>query len=157
MRERIESASLVVLVLLVLAFAASAVLGFAGRGRLPAPAAGDARRGSLLLDEVAPRVRVEVLNGSGRTGLARHAMGRLREKGFDVVYIGNAAAPADGRTAVIDRVGKTENARAVARALGVGAVSSAPDPTLYLEVTVVLGGDWPPEPQKDAAQAGRDE
>lgn len=92
------------------------------------------------------RVRVEVLNGSGRPGLARQAMGRLRDAGFDVVYFGNAPAFDHEQTVVLERVeGYGEAARAVAETLGTGIVQSAPDATLHLEITVILGRDWPPQ------------
>jgi hypothetical protein len=91
-----------------------------------------------------PRVRVEVLNAAGRPGLARLATERLRDRGFDVVFYGNAGEFGRARTAVIDRVGRPEGAREVAAALGAGDVTSQPDPSRLVEVSVVLGEDWPP-------------
>jgi LytR cell envelope-related transcriptional attenuator len=93
-------------------------------------------------------VRVEVLNGAGTSGLARDATHRLRSGGFDVVYFGNASTFDRGRSVVLDRVGEPARARAVAASLGIDSVASAPDTTLLLDVTVVLGDDWPPPPEK---------
>lgn len=95
------------------------------------------------------RVRVEVLNGAGRAGMAGAATGALRDQGFDVVYFGNANAFDREQSVVLDRVGRLEHARAVADALGILRVSSEPDTNLYLDVTVVLGEDWalPVEPE----------
>ena len=90
------------------------------------------------------QVRVEVLNGAGRSGLARDATHRLRSDGFDVVYFGNASAFGAGPSVVLDRVGDPDRARAVAASLGIDSVATAPDSTRLLDVTVVLGGDWPP-------------
>lgn len=89
-----------------------------------------------------PRVRIEVLNGAGQAGLARAAMEQLRERGFDVVYFGNAREFGHDSSVVLDRVGREEAAQAVANALGIGNVRSEPDSTLLLEVTVILGKDW---------------
>ena len=92
------------------------------------------------------QVRVEVLNGAGTPGLARDATQRLRVGGFDVVYFGNATNFDRGRSVVLDRVGDPARARAVASSLGIDSVAAAPDSTLLLDVTVVLGEDWPPAP-----------
>jgi hypothetical protein len=88
------------------------------------------------------RIRVEVLNGTNRPGLARSVTERLRDAGFDVVYFGNA--PRTDSSVVLDRAGREDAARAVAHALGIARVRSKPDPGLYLEATVILGADWPP-------------
>ena len=91
------------------------------------------------------RVRVEVQNGGGVTGMARTATDVLRTAGFDVVKFGNARAFDPGRpSVVIDRVGRDEAAHAIAKALGIDNVLSEPDPNLYVDVTVVLGSPWQP-------------
>jgi hypothetical protein len=89
-------------------------------------------------------IRVEVLNGSGIGGLAREATHRLRADGFDVVFFGNATRFDHGRSVVLDRTGDTVAARSVANALGIDSIGSTPDARLLLDVTVVLGSDWPP-------------
>jgi hypothetical protein len=88
------------------------------------------------------RVRVEVLNAGGVPGQARAATERLREIGFDVVSFGNAGTFDQEITTVVDRVGRLELARAVARVLDVDEVISEPDPNLFVDVTVLLGKDW---------------
>lgn len=93
------------------------------------------------------RIRVEVLNASSRRGLARHATLHLRDRGFDVVGIGNAAESRDS-TVVIDRVGHPDWARQVSEALGGVPIESRPDSSRHVDVTVLLGGTWhaPPQP-----------
>jgi hypothetical protein len=89
------------------------------------------------------RVRIEVLNGGGVNGMARAATEVLRDSGFDVVSFGNAAAFDPSRpSAVVDRVGRTDMALAVAKALGIDSVQTDPDPNLYVDVSVVLGQEW---------------
>lgn len=90
------------------------------------------------------RVRVEVLNGGGRSGAAREATERLRDLGFDVVYFGNAREFGRDSSVVLDRVGHLPAARDVADGLGIRNVRSEPDSNLYLDVSVVLGTDWAP-------------
>jgi hypothetical protein len=89
------------------------------------------------------RIRVEILNAGGIPGLARNATSALREAGFDVVYFGNAGTFSEEESVVMDRVGRMDLAEAVADALGILKVESAPDSTRYLEITVRLGPEWP--------------
>jgi hypothetical protein len=142
MRARLETAALALASLAVLAFVLSFALGI----RLPrADAGGDggvAPRGAAdPMGAVRPAIgRVEVLNGSGRTGMARVATERLRTGGYDVVYLGNA--PAADSSSVIDRVGRPEIARGAASRLGIARTLTAVDTTLYVDATVVIGADW---------------
>lgn len=94
---------------------------------------------------VGVRVRVEVLNASGVRGLARRATMELRDRGFDVVEIGNAPSRRDS-TLILSRAGQPEWAARVARALGGAPVEARPDSGRYVEVSVLLGGDWSPPP-----------
>ncbi|MEX2284035.1 MAG: LytR C-terminal domain-containing protein [Gemmatimonadota bacterium] len=87
--------------------------------------------------------RVEVLNAAGRSGMARTATDRLRVAGYDVVFFGNAGNRKDSLSIVLDRVGKPDLARAVASHLGITRVETAIDSTRLVEVSVVLGVDWP--------------
>ncbi|MBI4540018.1 MAG: LytR C-terminal domain-containing protein [Gemmatimonadetes bacterium] len=101
------------------------------------------------------RIRVEVLNSGGRKNVAREATDLLRDRGFDVVYFGNADRFDRDSSAVIDRVGRHEPARLAADALGIGTVLSQPDTNLYVDVSVLLGRDWTPAPADTAAATSR--
>lgn len=96
--------------------------------------------------ERGPRVVVEVLNASGRSGLARSATRVLRRAGVDVVHFGNAPGGAESRdsTRILLRRGEASAARRVRDALGVGTIVEAPDPELLLDVSVLLGADFTP-------------
>ena len=89
------------------------------------------------------RIRVEVLNATHTRGLARRATRLLRDRGFDVVGVGNADEMLDS-TLVLDRTGHPAWAALVADALGGAHVESRPDTSRYLDVTVLLGGSWSP-------------
>jgi hypothetical protein len=99
------------------------------------------------------RVRVEVLNAGGKEGMARLATDLLRDRGFDVVYFGNAQDFGRDSTMVLDRTSRPLAAAAVGRALGTDWVESQPDENLYLDVTVLLGSEWSPEPTPDMTEA----
>ena len=89
-------------------------------------------------------IQIEVLNGCGVPGLAAKFTSVLRQNGFDVVESGNFETFDVTRTLVIDRSGNTENARRVARALGVpeNRIIREISSDFYLDVTVVIGSDY---------------
>jgi hypothetical protein len=89
-----------------------------------------------------PRLVVEVLNGTGIRGLARTGTRLLRERGMDVVGYGNAEAEVES-TRVLVRRGNVEQGVRVVRALGVGRAELALDSLRRVDVTVVLGRDYP--------------
>jgi hypothetical protein len=126
---------------LVGAFVASAVAGLWSED----PPESGLRALGVGVDDPAS-IRVEVLNGAGAAGLAREATIALRAQGFDVVFFGNASRFDHSRSVVLDRVGDGRPATAVAAALGIDSVMAVVDSSLMLEVTVVLGDDWPPDP-----------
>jgi hypothetical protein len=86
------------------------------------------------------RVTVEVLNASGRPGLARTATRVLRRQGLDVVFLGNASAV--DSTDVVVRTGKTGAGERVRAALGQGRLRTTADPTRHVDVSVILGPDF---------------
>ncbi|MCH7760873.1 LytR C-terminal domain-containing protein [candidate division TA06 bacterium] len=88
-------------------------------------------------------IRVEVLNGCGVRKIAQRVTGILREKGFDVVKVDNAPSHDFPKTIVVDRKSKTMRyAKRVARSIRCRQVTSQVDPSLYLEVTVIIGKDY---------------
>lgn len=105
---------------------------------------GAAADSAAVQAEMGERVRVEVLNAGGRPDMARRATELLRNRGFDVVYFGNAESFDQERSTVLDRVDRPDAARAVAEALGISGVGREPDGNLYLDVTVRLGSNWEP-------------
>ena len=110
---------------------------------------GGARSARTLFtpEERAPdgvRIRVEILNATATPRLAQSATRLLRDRGFDVVSIGNNPARRDS-TLVLDRTNHPEWARLVASVLGrSSAVAPRPDSSRYVDITVLLGADWTP-------------
>ncbi len=106
------------------------------------------RSGSRAPDDArAPegvRIKVEVLNATQTRGLARKATVYLRDRGFDVVGSGNVSEQR-ANTVVYDRSSHPDWARLVGRAM-TAPVVDRPDTSRYLDVTVLLGGDWRPPP-----------
>ena len=89
-------------------------------------------------------IQLEVLNGCGADGLASAMQGYLRGRGFDVVASGNHSSFDVQKTIIVDRIGDDHAALEVAKALGlgIGQVSSNPDPGLYLDASVIIGCDY---------------
>ncbi|MEZ4414867.1 MAG: LytR C-terminal domain-containing protein [Gemmatimonadota bacterium] len=136
MRSRLTQLGILVALLAVGTLLGSALAQFLQPEPTPAPEA------------VAPlqeRVRVEVLNGGGRSGVARTATEALRSAGYDVVSYQNAETFSEEPSVVTDRVGRPEWARRVAEVLRIDSVVSVPDSSRLLEVTVRLGIDWVPD------------
>lgn len=127
----------------MLAFAGSLVFGLRGphEPEAAAPEPEPATPPHVVVHD--SRARVEVLNGSGKTGLAKLATERLRDAGFDVVQFGNG--PLTEKSYVLDRIGKLDLATTVGQALSIGDIRAKVDTTRYVDASVVLGKDWPPK------------
>ena len=95
-----------------------------------------------VLPDPGERIRVEVLNGSGVTGLSRAVTQRLRNGGLDVVYYGNDVSETLDSTQILVRQGDAAIGTRVQRVLGIGSVRAAPDTTHLVDVSVRLGRDY---------------
>jgi hypothetical protein len=92
------------------------------------------------------RTTVEVLNASGKPGLAKTATRMLRRAGIDVLTFRTAPdtlGPLDS-TRIVVRRGDLAAGERVRRALGVGRVTAAPDARKLLDASVFLGTDFAP-------------
>ncbi len=91
-------------------------------------------------------IRVAILNGSGREGLAALCARKLRSKGFDVVNgLGENADSFDfDVSVVVDRIGDMGKARYCAEKLGIDEIveQRVDNPYIIEDVAVVLGRDW---------------
>src|SRR5688500_12097279 len=144
--KRLQTVGLFVTLLVVAVLVGSLAAGLV-RGRAAAPAGpegghGVTEKGPGAAARPAGRVRVEVLNASGVPGLAAKGRTVLRDRGFDVVYVGNARGYEPDTSLVLDRVGRMEVARSVADQMEIPRVYARPDSNVFVDVTVVLGKDW---------------
>jgi hypothetical protein len=144
--KRLQTIGLFVTLLVVAVLVGSLAAGLM-RGRSGAPAAEGAHGVTEAAEpggvpKPAGRVRVEVLNASGVPGLAAKGRTMLRDRGFDVVYVGNASGFEPDTSLVLDRVGRMELARSVADEMAIPRVYPRPDSNVFVDVTVVLGKDW---------------
>lgn len=131
------------LVLLLALIAAALGVAWAG-WRAARPGRGDLAEVSRVVP-AGRRVVVEVLNGSGRPGLARLATRVLRRAGFDVISYGTAADRSD-TTLVLIRRGPREAGQWMLEALGTGRLREEVDTLRRVDLSVTLGPDWRPPP-----------
>ncbi len=87
-------------------------------------------------------IRVEVLNGSGKGGVAKEMTDYLRARGFDVIDYDNAESQSFYETVVLDRAGDRTLAERLARVIGARHVLQQKNPYLALDVTLILGHDY---------------
>ncbi|MEO0124331.1 MAG: LytR C-terminal domain-containing protein [candidate division WOR-3 bacterium] len=87
-------------------------------------------------------LRVEVLNGCGVNRLAIKVSDILREKGFNVVKIGDAEKNYP-ETVVVERADEDmRNGKYFARRIGCKNIGKDVDPALYIDVTIIIGEDY---------------
>ncbi|HVN48585.1 MAG TPA: LytR C-terminal domain-containing protein [Bacteroidota bacterium] len=88
---------------------------------------------------------VEVLDGVGNMKLAQHATDYIRSAGYDVVEMKRNAEGVEGKSFIIDHTGNLDAAKQLALALGISEtkVYQKINPKLLLDITVVIGEDYP--------------
>ena len=115
--------------------------GLVTRALIPSP---DPERSTESTELVGTIIQVEVRNGAGIDRLAAETTTYLRDRGFDVVEVGNYKTFGQKRSVVIDRVGDPEAARKVAEALGLPPDRIQQDirRQYYLDASVIIGDDY---------------
>lgn len=111
----------------------------------PAPDEQGARDTSALAPD-GVRVRVRVLNGTGRTGLARRATQQLRDYGYDVVDYTSASDTTQQTEVQVTAATRAWGER-ITKALARGRVREREGSLGYVDVVVLLGHDWQPSPE----------
>jgi hypothetical protein len=123
--SRILDASIGLLLLLIAAFAVSATL------RVGPKPAGTSKH----------PIRIELLNGSGRAGLAGELASYLRDGGFDVLEVSNADRSDYRNTLVVSRTESPQSGRIVAEYLGTRHLIQQVGTQEMIDVTVIVGRD----------------
>lgn len=95
------------------------------------------------------KIQIEILNGCGESGIAKIFQSKLREKGFDVVNTENYLEKGKvnwkvKNTFIIDQIGVSEQAKMVAKSLGIPLtnIESRKNPGSIYDVSVVIGKDY---------------
>ena len=86
-------------------------------------------------------IKVEVLNGTTRSGLANSVATKLKEEGYNVTKIGNNGNTDSIKTTIINRT-NNEYAKEIKKFLGKGTLKEEYESTSKIDVTVILGSDY---------------
>jgi len=86
-------------------------------------------------------IRIQLWNGSGRSGVAAELASYLRDGGFDVLEVANADRPDYRATLIVNRTQNPEPARVVAEYLGTTHVIQQAGTQEMIDVTVIVGRD----------------
>lgn len=89
-------------------------------------------------------IQVQVLNGTGKEGLAKKLSDYLKSKNFDVVVQGNYSSRDVKRTFVIDHLGDKKVVRRIIRVLKISPDQVQIDLNEYqlTDITIVIGEDY---------------
>ena len=92
----------------------------------------------------AAKIKIEVLNGCGVSGVADKLTDYLRENKIDVVNLGNYRSFEIENSIIIGRNKKIKNAELVASLVGLdqNSVIQQINPDYLLDVTFILGKDY---------------
>lgn len=124
-------------------FAYSLIMGSAGfKSR------GDVKEGSdtakkQITNQPNLSIQIDILNATGENRIAARFRDYLKQKGFDVVDMGNYKTEVE-KTLVLDKCGDVSKAKRVADALGVSQrnVVSQLDKSKFIDASIVIGKDY---------------
>ncbi len=95
------------------------------------------------------QIQLEILNGCGVKGIADRLTRLLQKHNYDVVNKGNYLKKGKvdwnvSETRIIDQIGKVDNARQLADAMGVlySNVESYENPSPIADITIIIGKDY---------------
>jgi len=87
-------------------------------------------------------IKVEVLNGSGISGLANQLAAQLQDKGFQVVNVGNADSFNYSETQILDRTGKSSLVREISRMVGSNISQETGKDSSSSDITIIIGKNF---------------
>ncbi len=92
-------------------------------------------------DEQGRRIRIEILNGTGRSGLAQEAATALRKRGIDVLKTGNAGHFLHEESILISRK-KSPQFEQLGKILGCDKTVEQLQENTLVDATLILGADY---------------
>ena len=89
------------------------------------------------------KIQLTILNACGISGLAAEARDYLRNRGYDVVEIGNYPEVINN-SIICDRTGNNDSANKIAFAMGIpdSLIVSDTDSTLFISASIIIGEDF---------------
>ncbi len=88
-------------------------------------------------------IQINILNSTKHSGIADISRNYMRNKGFDVVEIGNYAEN-QKKSIVIDRIGDKKASQFIAKTFGIpdSMIISKIDSNLFISASIILGEDY---------------
>jgi hypothetical protein len=86
-------------------------------------------------------LQIEVLNGTGESGLAMQTAAGLRRMGIDVLIVGDANSFDFEQSLLIDRKGNSEPVRRLSRLIGCRHVLQQVQEHPLVDATLIVGED----------------
>lgn len=88
-------------------------------------------------------IQIDLINATGENRIAAKYRDYLKQKGYDVVDMGNYKVEV-AKTMVVDKFGDYNKAKRVAEALGVSSrnIVTQLDKSKYIDVSVIIGKDY---------------
>ena len=93
-------------------------------------------------DYLPSEIKIQVLNGSGKAGVAKAVRDKLIRNGFNVIEFGNADSDDYQFTIILDRKGKLKKSLKVSSFLNCKNLYVKIDPFNIADVTVIVGKDY---------------
>ncbi len=85
--------------------------------------------------------QIEVMNGTGETGIAMKTATELRKMGIDVLIVGDAEGYDYDESLLIDRKGNDKLMKKLARQLGVDRIIQQIQARPLVDATLIIGKD----------------
>ena len=134
--------SIIIITAACLYFAYSLIMGSGFKTR------GDLKEGSdttkkQITNQPNLSIQIDILNATGENRIAAKFRDYLKQKGFDVVDMGNYKTEVE-KTLVVDKCGDISKAKRVADALGVSQrnVIQQLDKSKFIDASIVIGKDY---------------
>lgn len=86
-------------------------------------------------------IKVQILNGARKNGLAGQVKAQLADKGYNVVAIGNANDKVYEKSRIIDRCGDKDKVNIVAKDTDIGILDTDIDNACGYDITIIIGKD----------------
>ncbi len=93
-------------------------------------------------DFIPQEIKVQVLNGSGKGGIAKRIRDKLVRNGFNVIEFGNAETQNYENTLILDRTGNMRKSLKIAGILKCRNVFPKINKFIMIDVTVIVGKDY---------------
>lgn len=97
---------------------------------------------SADLNEFKSDVTIEVLNGSGISGVATDVSNKLKAEGYNIVNVDTVKGIKYNQTHIYDRKNKASEAAKIAKLLGVKNVEKDIHEQAEADITIIVGSDY---------------